>query len=215
MNQEDTRFQLPQRWSSQWHREECITCIFQMRKLRLRPIESIAQGHPEFVVEPVPKVKPPDSRTPHITIMPRRISAPFGSFHPTFSLLFLLLHWHLKWGKEPSPARLPPTANTNHKPRFNYACMPSPFSCVWLFGNLMDCSLLGCSVHGIFQGRILLEWVAMPSSRGIFPDPGIKHVSPALQVNSLPLSPWGSPDSGQLATHQRFLQPLPLVQLIC
>ena len=29
----------------------------------------------------------------------------------------------------------------------------------------MDCSLPGCSVHGILQARIL-EWVAMPSSRG-------------------------------------------------
>ena len=29
----------------------------------------------------------------------------------------------------------------------------------------MDCSLSGSSVHGIFQARIL-EWVAMPSSRG-------------------------------------------------
>ena len=29
----------------------------------------------------------------------------------------------------------------------------------------MDCSLLGSSVHGILQARIL-EWIAMPSSRG-------------------------------------------------
>ena len=29
----------------------------------------------------------------------------------------------------------------------------------------MDCSLLGSSVHGLFQARIL-DWVAMPSSRG-------------------------------------------------
>ena len=29
----------------------------------------------------------------------------------------------------------------------------------------MDCSLLGSSVHGILQANIL-EWVAMPSSRG-------------------------------------------------
>ena len=31
--------------------------------------------------------------------------------------------------------------------------------------NLMDCSPPGSSVHGIFQTRVL-EWVAMPSSRG-------------------------------------------------
>ena len=33
--------------------------------------------------------------------------------------------------------------------------------------NLMVCSLLGSSVHGILQARIL-EWVSMPSSRGSF-----------------------------------------------
>ena len=38
--------------------------------------------------------------------------------------------------------------------------------------NPMDCSWLGSSVHGILPARIL-EWVAMPSSRG-FPDPGIE-----------------------------------------
>ena len=31
--------------------------------------------------------------------------------------------------------------------------------------NPMDCSLLGSSVHGILQTRIL-EWVAIPFSRG-------------------------------------------------
>ena len=31
----------------------------------------------------------------------------------------------------------------------------------------MDCSLPGSSVHGIFQTRIL-EWVAVPSSKGSF-----------------------------------------------
>ena len=36
----------------------------------------------------------------------------------------------------------------------------------------MDCSLPGSSVHGILQARIL-EWVAMPSSRGIFPTQGV------------------------------------------
>ena len=33
----------------------------------------------------------------------------------------------------------------------------------------MDCSPPGSSVHGILQARIL-EWGAMPSSRGIFPN---------------------------------------------
>ena len=37
-------------------------------------------------------------------------------------------------------------------------------SCLTLC-NLMDCSLPGCSVHGIFQARVL-EWVAIAFSRG-------------------------------------------------
>ena len=37
-------------------------------------------------------------------------------------------------------------------------------SCLTLCGP-MDCSLPDSSIHGILQARIL-EWVAMPSSRG-------------------------------------------------
>ena len=39
--------------------------------------------------------------------------------------------------------------------------------------ELTDCGPPGFSVHGILQARIL-EWVAMPSSRGIFPTQGSK-----------------------------------------
>ena len=42
----------------------------------------------------------------------------------------------------------------------------------------MVCSLPGSSVHGIFQARIL-EWVAMPSSRGLS-HPEIKPASQGL-----------------------------------
>ena len=35
-----------------------------------------------------------------------------------------------------------------------------------------DCSPPGSSVHGISQARTL-EWVAIPSSRGIFPTQGL------------------------------------------
>ena len=42
----------------------------------------------------------------------------------------------------------------------------------------MNCSPPGASVLGILQARIL-EWVAMPSSRGA-PHPGIEPGSPAL-----------------------------------
>ena len=40
----------------------------------------------------------------------------------------------------------------------------------------VDCSPPGSSVHGILQARIL-DWVAMPSSRGDLPDPEIKPTS--------------------------------------
>ena len=43
-------------------------------------------------------------------------------------------------------------------------CSKSLQSCLTLC-DLMDCSLPGCSVHGILQARIL-EWIAMPCSRG-------------------------------------------------
>ena len=49
------------------------------------------------------------------------------------------------------------------------------------------------SSMGILQARIL-EWVAMPSSRG-FSNPGIKPRSPTLQVDSLPAEPQGKPEN--------------------
>ena len=44
------------------------------------------------------------------------------------------------------------------------SCVLSHFSCLTLC-NLMDCSPPGSAIPGVFQARIL-EWVAMPSSRG-------------------------------------------------
>ena len=42
--------------------------------------------------------------------------------------------------------------------------------------NPMDCSPPGSTVPRILQARIL-EWVAMPSSSGDLPDPGIEPIS--------------------------------------
>ena len=58
--------------------------------------------------------------------------------------------------------------------------------------NPVDCSLPGSSVHGILQVRIL-EWVAMPSSRGSSQptqgsNPRLLHL-PCWQLGSLPLAP--------------------------
>ena len=60
--------------------------------------------------------------------------------------------------------------------------------------RLMDCSPPGSSVHAILKARIL-EWVAVPSSRGssrprIEPVPLMPH---ALTGGSLPLMPPGKP----------------------
>ena len=55
----------------------------------------------------------------------------------------------------------------------------------------MNCSLLGSSVHGIFQARIL-EWVAMPSSRRSSRPTDrtpISYVSLHWQAGPLPLAP--------------------------
>ena len=51
-----------------------------------------------------------------------------------------------------------------HSPRFYGASAKLLHSCLTLCYS-MDCSLPGSSVHGILQAKIL-EWVAMPSSRG-------------------------------------------------
>ena len=52
----------------------------------------------------------------------------------------------------------------------------------------MDCSLPGCSVHGILQAKIL-EWVAMPSSRGPSQGSNLSHICLVhWQAGSFPLA---------------------------
>ena len=73
-------------------------------------------------------------------------------------------------------------------------CAQSLQSCPTLC-DPMNCSLPGSSVHSILQAR-LLEWVAMPSSRGIFLTQGSNpHLLCLLhwQADSLPLVPPGKP----------------------
>ena len=62
-------------------------------------------------------------------------------------------------------------------------CVLSHFSHAQLFINSMDCSLPGSAVHGILQEKIL-EWVAMPSTRGVFLVQGLdpSPVAPAGRV---------------------------------
>ena len=58
-----------------------------------------------------------------------------------------------------------------------------------LFHSSMDCGSPGSSVHGISQAK-LLEWVA---TSGDLSNQGIEPISPAWQVDSLPLSHQQSP----------------------
>ena len=72
----------------------------------------------------------------------------------------------------------------------------------------MDGSLPGSSIHGILQARIL-EWVAMPSSRGIFLTHGSNpHLLCLLhwQAGSSPLAPPGKPTVPQQGKKERPLQ---------
>ena len=53
--------------------------------------------------------------------------------------------------------------------------------------NAIDCSLSGSSVHGILQQEY---WRGLPCPPpGDLPNPGIKLLSSALQVDSLPTEP--------------------------
>ena len=68
-------------------------------------------------------------------------------------------------------------------------CAKSLQSCLTLC-DPMDCNSPGSSVHGILQARIL-EWVAMPSSRGLSNYREQTRVSWHWLVGSLPLVPPG------------------------
>ena len=75
-------------------------------------------------------------------------------------------------------------------------------SCPTLCGPV-DRSLLGTSVRGILQAR-MLEWVAFPSP-GDLPDPGIEPRSSTLQAVSLPTEPPGKPGD---PVHHPWQQPI-------
>ena len=63
----------------------------------------------------------------------------------------------------------------------------------------MDRSPPGSSVHGILQARTL-EWVAVPSRDP--PHPESQPAAPALQANSLPMSPpWKAQLRGVCVSH--------------
>ena len=69
----------------------------------------------------------------------------------------------------------------------------SLLSCLTLY-DPMDSSLPSSSVHGTLQARIL-EWVAMPSSRGVFPAQGLNPSLLHCRQILYPLSHLGSPST--------------------
>ena len=85
----------------------------------------------------------------------------------------------------------------------------TPFSCIQLFCDPMDCRLPGSSVHGILQARIL-EWVADFSRGSSWPRdwPG----SLALQADSLPSEPPGKP---HIRTSVQFSSVAQSCQTLC
>ena len=92
-----------------------------------------------------------------------------GTILNSFHLYFCVLHIYKKvvWSKLQCKA---------------YKHQSCPTLC-----NPTDCGLPGSSVHGILQATIL-EWVAIPLSRGSS-RPGTEPGSPALQEDSLPSEP--------------------------
>ena len=76
-----------------------------------------------------------------------------------------------------------------------FAAAPKSLQSCLTLCDPLDCSPPGSSVHGILQARIL-EWVAMPSSRGSSWPKNQTHDLLYLlhqQADSLPLTPPGKP----------------------
>ena len=67
-----------------------------------------------------------------------------------------------------------------------------------LFATLYTVASQAALSMGILQARIL-EWVAMPSSRG-FSNPGIEPSSPTLQANSLLSEPPGKSKNNRVGS---------------
>ena len=83
--------------------------------------------------------------------------------------------YKLNWGLKTYKRELDEKCKAISSHDYTCVCAKSAQSCPTLCVPI-DCSLLGSSVHGILQAK-MLEWVAIPSSRDRF-NPGIKPESP-------------------------------------
>ena len=111
------------------------------------------------------------------------------------------------------PLPLPPTPRLKHRychvvlevslgafqqRRVGVPAFPHQLLCVC--SVMSDSETPGCSVHGIFQTRIL-EWVSF-LLQGSFLTQGLNLCLLHWRVDSLPLSHWGSPSLKSLLTWQ-------------
>ena len=105
-------------------------------------------------------------------------------------------------------------------PYFWFMCAEKLQSCLALC-NPVDCSLPGSCVQGILQARIL-EWAAMPSSRG---PRGLTHVSyisctgrpvlyPLCHLGTSDTSPMSCKVFGLHCTESRVVTPICLLSLM-
>ena len=95
-----------------------------------------------------------------------QVKLPVVSHHSTITYKFLKYQSREgcgQWWSRKNLSGLPPRNNQNYN-YFTEKLSKLLQSCSTLC-DPMDCSLPDSSVHGILQARIL-EWVAMPSSRG-------------------------------------------------
>ena len=92
---------------------------------------------------------------------------------------------------------------------FFVCCVLSRFSRVRLFAALWTVAHQAPLSMGMLQAR-MLEWVAMPSSRGSSHPRIFEPWSPTLQADSLPSEPPGKPNTG--VGSQSLLQGIFLTQ---
>ena len=133
----------------------------------------------------------PDSSQPH-GLQPARLLCPWNSTGkiPGVGCHFLLQGIFPTQGSCIARQSLPPEPPGNP---IAAAAKLHPTLC-----DPMDCSLLGSSVHGILQARIL-ESVAVPFSRG-FSQPGLEPTSPTLLVDSSLSEPPGKPKNTEVSS---------------
>ena len=86
-----------------------------------------------------------------------------------------------------------------------WTCMISRFKLGLTFCNPMNCSPAGSSVYGILQARIL-EWVAMPSSRGYswLRNQTWAHISPTLAGGFFTISTTREADGARRGASNKY-----------